>query len=236
VSNRLHVVDGGSVTCGNVALSNDSRGSTTGNVVRVEGATSRLTTTGSINMSNFGSPSNRLEVVDGAVVTLGQNLNVGTSVGSTDNTVTVENATLGVGNTLMLSRDATLELCGTNPAVRVRTSLALSEGVTLRYVFDTKPPVAQPIVAVTSGTMTASGMVTLDIDADAVAKAGGKKGITLLSVSTAPSSTVWDIVTGNVTFASVACTLSLGNPDISGNFRDLLLDVPNLAGTMIIVR
>ncbi|MCL1856887.1 MAG: hypothetical protein FWF84_04505 [Kiritimatiellaeota bacterium] len=171
----------------------------------------------------------RMEVVGGSTLTVKSFLTVSYDVPNVvmvvdDATVEVPNSHITLGQSGAYG--VTVELRGDNPKVVANSGLnAVAPGSTFRYVFGRRAP-EEPIIAVTNGTMSVSGALFLDIDAETLSKASGAKAIPLMAFASAPN---WDAVTNSVTMIPEGCRLYADG-------GTLFLDVPGSNRTVILVR
>jgi len=244
--NRIKVVDGSTITATGLGIGGNNH---TGNLVRVAGG-GTLTTTGDTSMNGAG---NRMEVAGGTFGILGGNYRMGdngiggllsvtdggTATISGDLYVGINAPECGLevasGGTVNVGKNLDVGFWGASAtgcsvsvddaAVKVAGNFRPRYGAMLRLSLGGVP--AQPLV--TANAMTdIIAPFSLDIDAERLARAGGGKGIALMTFASVPA---WNTVTNTLAMAPAGCRLTL-SPDE----KTLLLDVPDLGGTLILLR
>ena len=197
---------------------------------------------GSIILGNSGNAtSNLMEVCDGGVVTMTADIRVGW--GSYGNTLRLCNGTIQTSGykpywigditadgSIRIANDGRLEVAGTNSWLSAVESMTFTNGATLAFAFDATPPVRTPIEVKTLETQDETAR--LEVDATALSRVGGAKGIVLVQLTAPyPSLDGLNALADNVTFVTGSGSVYV---DVVNNA--LVCDVASTMGTVILVR
>ena len=246
--NTLIVTNGATMpdlTSSGIYLGRSASGSLGGsdNLLLISGAGTAvwfapLSTNVAHNAVYLSSTNNSVVINDGAsfrcvAVTLGHDAN------STNNLLVIDNGTLVAGS-LAINNYSTLRLSGTNTLITTTNATGntfnMGVGAVMEVVLGKVAP-TEPLVNIKSnGGQGFNATAKLRINADKFAQAGGGKGIVLLRTARTVQDTNMENLRTNFTgTAGVTVGTRLINRN-GVNVNELYCDVPNLAGTIILVR